>query len=115
MRLISSSLLVRIIPPLGPLNVLDTYGINGKEAQLALEDINITTTKNMIPTDTLSPAKTSGLRLGFAAVTTRGCTKEQAEQVAVIIHNYLSKQIDKEKARELVSNLVNNWKQIQDI
>ena len=96
-------------------NVLDTYGINGKEAQLALEDINITTNKNMIPNDTLSPAKTSGLRLGFAAVTTRGCTKEQAEQVAVIIHNYLSKQIDKEKARELVSNLVNNWKQIQDI
>ena len=96
-------------------NVLDTYGINGKEAQLALEDINITTNKNMIPNDTLSPAKTSGLRLGFAAVTTRGCTKEQAEEVAVIIHHYLSKQIDKEKALELVQDLVSNWKQIQDI
>ena len=96
-------------------NVLDTYGITGKEAQLALEEINITTNKNMIPNDTLSPAKTSGLRLGFAAVTTRGCTKEQAEQVAVIIHQYLSKQIDKEKAQDLVSSLVSNWKQIQDI
>ena len=96
-------------------NVLDTYGINGKEAQLALEEINITTNKNMIPNDTLSPAKTSGLRLGFAAVTTRGCTKEQAKQVAVIIHNYLSKQIDKEKALALVQDLVSNWKQIQDI
>ena len=96
-------------------NVLDTYGINGKEAQLALEEINITTNKNMIPNDTLSPAKTSGLRLGFAAVTTRGCTKEQAEQVAVIIHGYLSKQIDKEKALALVQDLVSNWKQIQDI
>ena len=69
----------------------------------------------MIPNDTLSPAKTSGLRLGFAAVTTRGCTKEQAEQVAFIIHNYLSKQIDKEKALSLVQDLVSNWKQIQDI
>ena len=96
-------------------NVLDTYGMNGKEAQLALEEINITTNKNMIPNDTLSPAKTSGLRLGFAAVTTRGCTKEQAEQVAVIIHGYLSKQIDKEKALALVQDLVSNWKQIQDI
>lgn len=96
-------------------NVLDTYGINGKEAQLALEEINITTNKNMIPNDTLSPAKTSGLRLGFAAVTTRGCTKEQAEQVAVIIHHYLSKQINKEKALALVQDLVSNWKQIQDI
>ena len=96
-------------------NVLDTYGINGKEAQLALEEINITTNKNMIPNDTLSPAKTSGLRLGFAAVTTRGCTKEQAKQVAVIIHNYLSKQIDKEKALALVQDLVSKWKQIQDI
>ena len=69
----------------------------------------------MIPNDTLTPGKTSGLRIGFAAVTTRGCTKAQAEEVAVIIHKYLSKEIDDKKARELVSNLVSNWKQIQDI
>ena len=69
----------------------------------------------MIPNDTLTPGKTSGLRIGFAAVTTRGCTKEQAEEVAIIIHKYLSKEIDDKKARELVSNLVSNWKQIQDI
>ena len=97
------------------LNVLDTYGITGKEAQISLEEIGITTNKNMIPNDTLTPGKTSGLRIGFAAVTTRGCTKEQAEEVAIIIHKYLSKQIDDKKARELVSNLVSNWKQIQDI
>ena len=96
-------------------NVLDTYGINGKEAQIALEEIGITTNKNMIPNDTLSPGKTSGLRIGFAAVTTRGCTKEEAEQVAVIIHKFLSKEIDNKKAKDLVSNLVNNWKQIEDI
>ncbi len=96
-------------------NVLDTYGITGKDAQLALEGIGITTNKNMIPNDTLTPGKTSGLRIGFAAVTTRGCTKEQAEEVAIIIHKYLSKEIDDKKARELVSNLVSNWEQIQDI
>ena len=97
------------------INVLDTYGINGKEAQIALEEIGITTNKNMIPNDTLSPAKTSGLRIGFAAVTTRGCTKEEAEQVAIIIDGYLSKKLDKEKAKELVLGLTSNWKQIQDI
>jgi len=97
------------------LNVLDTYGINGKEAQLALEEIGITANKNMIPNDTLPPSKTSGLRLGFAAVTTRGCSREQAEQVAVIIHNYLNKSLDKEKARSMVKELTSSWKLIQDI
>ena len=96
-------------------NVLDTYGINGKEAQLALEEINITTNKNMIPNDTLSPNKTSGLRIGFAAVTTRGCTKEQAEEVAIIIDGYLSKKIDKESALNLVNKLTSKWKNIENI
>ena len=97
------------------LNVLDTYTINGKEAQIALEEIGITTNKNMIPNDTLSPGKTSGLRIGFAATTTRGCTKEQAEQVAVIIHRYLNKSLNKEKAQSMVKELTSSWKQIQDI
>ena len=97
------------------INVLDTYGVNGKEAQIALEEIGITTNKNMIPNDTLPPAKTSGLRIGFAAVTTRGCTKEQAEKVAYIIHNYLNKSLDKEKAQSMVKELTSSWKLIQDI
>ena len=97
------------------LNVLDTYGMTGKDAQLALEEIGITTNKNMIPGDTLTPGKTSGLRIGFAAVTTRGCTKEQAEQAALIIDGYLSKKLDKESAIKAVKELVNNWKQIQNL
>ena len=97
------------------LNVLDTYGINGKEAQLALEEIGITTNKNMIPNDTLTPGKTSGLRIGFAAVTTRGCTEGQAREVARIINSYLKKEIDKEVAIQRVKALTNSWKQIQNI
>ena len=97
------------------LNVLDTYGITGKDAQIALEEIGITANKNMIPNDTLPPSKTSGLRIGFAAVTTRGCTKEQAEEIATIIHRYLNKSLDKEKAISLVKRLTSSWKQIQDI
>ena len=97
------------------LNVLDTYGMTGKDAQIALEEIGITTNKNMIPNDTLPPSKASGLRIGFAAVTTRGCTKAQAEQIAYIIHHYLNKSLDKEKAQSLVKELTSSWKQIQDI
>ena len=97
------------------LNVLDTYGLNGKEAQIALEEIGITTNKNMLPNDTLPPSKASGLRIGFAAVTTRGCNKKQAEQIAIIIHQYLNKSLDKEKALSLVKELTSSWKQIQDI
>ena len=97
------------------LNVLDTYGINGKEAQIALEEIGITANKNMIPNDTLSPGKTSGLRLGFAAVTTRGCTEPQSREVARIIHSYLKNELEKESAKGLVKKLTDSWKQIQDI
>ena len=97
------------------MNVLKTYGLTGKDAQIALEEIDITTNKNMIPNDTLPPSKASGLRIGFAAVTTRGCTKAQAEEIAVIIHQYLNKSLDKEKAQALVRNLTSSWKQIQNI
>ena len=97
------------------LNVLDTYGITGKEAQIALEEIGITTNKNMIPNDTLSPGKTSGLRLGFAAVTTRGCLEPQAREIACIINSYLKNELDKETAKGLVKKLTDSWKQIQEI
>ena len=97
------------------LNVLDTYGITGKDAQMALEEIGITTNKNMIPNDTLSPGKTSGLRIGFAAVTTRGCTEPQAREIARIINSYLKNELDKETTKGLVKKLTDSWKQIQDI
>ena len=97
------------------LNVLDTYGITGKDAQITLGEIGITTNKNMIPNDALTPGKTSGLRIGFAAVTTRGCTEPQAREVARIINSFLKKDLDKESAKGLVKKLTDSWKQIQDI
>lgn len=97
------------------LNTLDTYGITGKVAQNKLEEIGITTNKNMIPGDTLSPRETSGLRIGFAAVTTRGCTNEDAKIVATLIHKYLKEEITQESAKEEVKKLVANWKLIEEI
>ncbi len=97
------------------INVLDSFGINGLEAQKKLEEIHITTNKNMIPNDTLKPNKTSGLRIGFAAVTTRGCNKKEAQEIAKLIHDYLSNNISKEDAVKTVNLLTDSWKKIENI
>ena len=97
------------------LNTLKSYNLTGLQAQIKLEEINITTNKNMLPNDTLSAKETSGLRIGFAAVTTRGCNEENAKQVAKLIHKYLSNSISKEEALKEVANLVSNWKLIEQI
>ena len=97
------------------LNVLDSFGITGLEAQKKLELINITTNKNMIPGDALKPNKTSGLRIGFAAVTTRGCTEEDAKHIARLIHNFLSNKIDEKEAKQEVKEMVGHWKLIERI
>jgi len=97
------------------MNVLDSFGITGKETQIKLEEIDITTNKNMIPGDTLSPAKTSGIRIGFAASTTRGCSKENAIEIAHIIYDYLKGNVSKEDSLSKVHALTSSWKKIEEI
>ena len=97
------------------LNTLDSYNLTGKQAQKLLEEINVTTNKNMIPNDTLSANETSGLRIGFAAVTTRGCTKEDAKKIAELIHNYLANLISTEDAKKEVLKIVTSWKNIEEL
>jgi len=97
------------------LNVLDTFSITGLDAQKKLEEIGITTNKNMIPGDTLKPNKTSGLRIGFAAVTTRGCSKEDAKAIGRLIYKYLKNEISTIEAKEIVKNIVSKWKLIEEI
>lgn len=97
------------------LNTLDTYGITGLEAQEKLEKINITVNKNMQPNDTLKPFNTSGLRIGFAAVTTRGCRYRDVKEIVSIIHNYLSNRITDLVAREQVRSIVDRWQYVEDI
>ena len=97
------------------LNTLKSYNMTGLVAQEKLEEIKITTNKNMLPNDTLSPKETSGLRIGFAAITTRGCNVDGAIEIANLIHSYLSNQISKEKALQIVEKLVSNYKKIEEI
>ncbi len=57
----------------------------GKEAEHLLDEVGITTNKNAIPFDTQKPFVTSGIRLGTAAVTTRGFGEEDMREVAALI------------------------------
>ena len=68
--------------------LLDLSGMKvdtGMEAEHLLDEIGVTCNKNAIPYDKKSPFITSGIRLGTAAVTTRGFTKEDMAEVASII------------------------------
>ncbi|RSI71444.1 serine hydroxymethyltransferase [Streptococcus oralis] len=58
---------------------------NGKVAQNLLDEVNITLNKNSIPYETLSPFKTSGIRIGSAAITARGFGEEESRKVAGLI------------------------------
>lgn len=61
------------------------FGLNGKEAEQLLDSVSLTVNKNSIPFETLSPFKTSGIRLGTPAITSRGFDETDAKQVAELI------------------------------
>ena len=97
------------------LNVLASFGLTGKEAQARLEACGITTNKNMIHGDTLPPNVTSGIRIGFAAATTRGCTKEDAIAIADLIYAILKGEISQDEAKVRVQNIVAGWKNVMEL
>ncbi len=70
-------------------DVYSTSGVTGKEAENILHSVNITCNKNAIPHDTLKPTVTSGIRLGTAAITTRGFKEDEMKLVAGFINEAL--------------------------
>lgn len=64
--------------------------VTGKEAEVLLGEVGITSNKNMIPFDPAKPMVTSGVRLGTAAVTTRGMKETEMETIADAIEKVLS-------------------------
>ena len=66
------------------------FGLTGKEAEVLLDEANITANKNGIPFDTRSPLVTSGVRLGTPALTTRGLSEADMQTVGGFILEVLS-------------------------
>ncbi len=69
---------------------LSDRGITGRDAEKKLEQAGITVNKNTIPGEKLSPFVTSGIRLGTAALTTRGMGESEMKQIAHWINNTLA-------------------------
>ena len=89
---------------------LRSKGVTGKEAEKILDAANITCNKNTIPNDPEKPFVTSGIRLGTAAVTSRGMNTEDmdviAEAIALLINDV---EANKEKAMNMVKELTDKY------
>lgn len=88
------------------------FGLNGKQAEALLDEVGITVNKNSIPFDTLGPFKTSGIRIGTPAVTTRGFKEEECRHVAELIVAALNSKDNEdelEKIRQSVKELTRKF------
>lgn len=89
---------------------LAAKGLTGKEVEKWLDEAHITCNKNMIPNDPQSPFVTSGIRLGTAAVTTRGFKTDDLDQVAEAISLMVNDpQANQAKAMEIVKALTDKY------
>lgn len=85
---------------------LTNKNITGKDAEILLDNIGITVNKNTVPNETRSPFVTSGIRIGTAAVTTRGFDVEAMKEIASIINEAIeNKDSDLSKLKIRVKRL----------
>lgn len=92
---------------------LRSKSITGKEAEKILDEAHITVNKNSIPFDPENFLVTSGVRLGTAAVTTRGMGEKEMKEIADIINIVISDK-DIEKAKEMAIALTDKFPIYQD-
>ena len=89
---------------------LRNLNLTGKEAQHILDEVNITCNKNGIPYDPQSPFITSGIRLGTAAVTSRGMDEAAMDEIAELIYLTLKDfEANKETVKAGVASLVKRF------
>ncbi|MVM39596.1 serine hydroxymethyltransferase [Spirosoma sp. HMF3257] len=87
---------------------LRSKGLTGKLAENTLIKADITINKNMVPFDDKSPMVTSGMRVGTAAMTTRGLKESDMEQIVVYIDKVLMNH-DNESVLSTVKEEINEW------
>lgn len=92
------------------LMLIDMRGkdITGKDAEAALGKADITVNKNMVPFDDKSPFVTSGIRVGTAAVTTRGLKEDDMEKIVGYIDEVINNHENESKLTAIKSE-INQW------
>lgn len=93
------------------------FGLSGRQAEALLDEIHITCNKNAIPFDPEKPMVTSGIRLGTAAMTTRGFKEEEFRQVARWMGQVLAEPDNtalKERLRQEVIELTSRYPLIRN-
>lgn len=89
---------------------LAAKGLTGKEVEKWLDDANITANKNTIPNDPQSPFVTSGIRLGTAAVSSRGMNPDDMDQIAEAIAMLIDDhEANSAKAKAIVKELTDKY------
>ena len=82
-------------------DVFGSFGITGKEAEVALDKVGITLNKNMIPDDPRSPMDPSGIRIGVPAVTTRGMKEREIRIIAKWIKDVMENHSNEKFLRKI--------------
>ncbi|MDY0256934.1 serine hydroxymethyltransferase [Gudongella oleilytica] len=84
-------------------------GLTGKAAEAMLNEVGMATNKNTIPNDPESPFVTSGIRVGTAAMTTRGMKEVEMKEIAELINLALSPESDKDMVKQRVYDLCDKF------
>lgn len=85
---------------------MNSQGLSGKEAEIALDKAGLSVNKNMIPYDNRKPLDPSGIRLGTPAVTTRGMKQKEMKQIAHWINNILDNHQDEQKIKNIKNQVI---------
>lgn len=96
-------------------DIHSSFGIDGKEAEIAMDKIGLTLNANAIPDDPLPRFRPSGIRLGTPAVTTRGAKEDDMEKIAEWMRQSIDNRDNNEMLTELHKEVVEFCHTLRDI
>ncbi|WP_408912768.1 serine hydroxymethyltransferase [Candidatus Nanosynbacter lyticus] len=96
-------------------DIYSSFGIDGKEAEIAMDKIGLTLNANAIPDDPLPRFRPSGIRLGTPAVTTRGAKEDDMEKIAEWMRQSIDNRDNDDKLAELRKEVVEFCHTLRDI
>ena len=96
-------------------DIHSSFGIDGKEAEIAMDKIGLTLNANAIPDDPLPRFRPSGIRLGTPAVTTRGAKEDDMEKIAEWMRRSIDNRDHDEILAELRKEVMEFWQALRDI